>query len=69
MKHKIVYEGIPDIHTEDGGAAIIAELSDRSKMFIRIQSWDHKFRHERFNSLIKSGVRVRVTIETTEQKA
>jgi len=53
-----------DVHIEDSGQSRTTELqcTERSKLFVRLLSWDEDRKHAEFNTLI--GQRVRVTIET-----
>lgn len=51
------------VETEDGGAALIAEISppQGAPLFVRVQSYDESHAHAAMKTLI--GQRVRVTVE------
>lgn len=71
--NKLVYEATidgEDIATEDGGQAKIATISadndsfDTDGVFFRFQSWcEGGASHPVFDSLVKPGRRVRITLE------
>ena len=46
---KIIITGIPEIHTEDSGCAIIAEVSEEERdIFVRIQEFYGGFKGVRY---------------------
>lgn len=57
----IVFEGVIDYDSEDGGQALIATLPHFGNMFVRLQSWDETLKHAHANFL--RGKTVRVTVE------
>jgi len=63
---KLVIEAIPEIHTEDGGQAMILEICPNDAVqngeFVRLQSWDSNLKHQVATKFV--GKKVRVTIET-----
>lgn len=57
-----------DVSVEDGGQALVSDPFNSDKevdgMFVRIQSWDEKKKHEDFKKF--QGRKIRVTIETID---
>ena len=68
-RHRMAFilEGVPDVHKEDSGMFLQAELIDYSEpeIFIRIMSWDDTGEHKDLHQLLNSS-KLRVTIETIE---
>ncbi len=69
-KEKIIYVGElkkKDVSVEDGGQAMVSDpfsTNGDNGMFVRIQSWDEKKKHEDFKKF--QGRKIRVTIETVD---
>ncbi len=60
------FEGRLELHTEDGGRALIGEVegADDDRTFVRLQSWSDDKQHPELAAL--DGKRIRVTIEVLD---
>lgn len=58
---QLVLEGLVETKTEDGGQAMIAEISGDEPFFVRLHSWDETGDHRTMRDI--AGRRVRVTID------
>lgn len=67
---RYVLEDVLETYTEDGGCAIIGDISgsEDEGLFVRIQSWSENPTHGHAHDAIRSlaGKRVRITIETLD---
>jgi len=62
----LVFDKITSIDKQDGGQALIVELSvsgtedDEEGLFVRVQSWSTTANHAALNALLKSGFTVTI---------
>ena len=71
---KIIFENDADVHLEDNGCAMIAEVSSPdNEVFVRIQSWDDNKHHHELRSMlgdIVDGItkrKIKITIEALDK--